>query len=85
MADEEQTEPERREYLMSDEELIAFGEAAKPVPMIYDALGRPPTSPQEKVNVLWKRLAMKYNFIWNTAEAVEGKAPCFFSAIPNKE
>lgn len=40
---------------------------------------------QEDANGLWKRLADKYGFEWDSAEPVSGKDHTHFTAIPKKQ
>lgn len=57
----------KQKYRLSDEELNQVLNASKPVTYIVIG-GIPPSSPQENANAVWKSLASKHSFVWDSCE-----------------
>src|ERR1051325_594759 len=71
-------------YEMTQEELTELLEACKPVPVMYISGGTPLfDDPQESANRVWKKLADKYGFIWDTAQP-DGRDLKNFKAEPKQ-
>ena len=69
----------RVEYAMTQADLDALKEAARPVPLIALQCGMP-MSPQEKANALWRQLADQMGFRWDTVRPAEAAARAWLAA-----
>lgn len=69
----------RREYEITQEQLDALIEAAKPVPYMIMG-GQQPASPQENANRAWEKLGREVGFKHMTVLPVRGKSQRFFTA-----
>ena len=74
----------KKEFEMTDEELARIKEIsqrpATPVMKIGDVVTG--DDKHEDAYSFWRDLGVKYEFIWDTAEAIPGKGGKFFRAIP---
>lgn len=71
----------RREFEMSEEDLKKILDACKPTPAMWGSGGAPMFStPQENANQAWRDLGQRMGFVWDSARAVSGKGPQFFTA-----
>ena len=73
--------PERKEYVMTDEQLEKLLDASKPTMCIMIG-GVPNPTPQENSNRAWQFLAKEVGFVWDTVEPVSGKDHRHFTAMP---
>jgi len=71
----------RKQYELTDEQLLRLVNASKPIPYMVVG-GVEPQTPQEAVNYVWQSLGEEIGFEWDTAEPVAGKSHHHFSAIP---
>ena len=73
----------RREYEMTEEQLVRVLEASKPTPVLLGsgglALG---SSPQENANRAWRRLGEEMGFQFMTVAPVPGQGVRVFTAEP---
>lgn len=69
----------RQEYEMTEGDLKTLLDACKPVPYMIIG-GVPPLSPQQNANSVWKALAARMGFQWDTVEPIQGKSERFFTA-----
>lgn len=71
---------ERKNYEMSEADLLKIMEACKPVP--YIIIGNTmPRSPQENANDAWAALGKRMGFDYETVNPT-GQGDRFFSAMP---
>jgi hypothetical protein len=74
---------ERREYVLTDEQLQTLLERMKPDPVLYGSGGVPWFSTQqEKANRAWVALGEELGFDGKTVEPVPGKPRNVISAAP---
>jgi hypothetical protein len=69
----------QKEFKLTEQELKDLLFISRPVPAIFLQCGEP-TSRQEIANNYWKKLADKYNFIWDSVKPIEGKDNHYFTA-----
>lgn len=69
----------RREYEMTEQQLIALLDACKPVPYMVIG-GYAPSSQQERANASWEILGRQLGFDHMTVKPVPGKSQRFFTA-----
>lgn len=70
---------ERKEFVMTDEQLQKILDACKPVPYMIIG-GVHPRSPQENANSAWQGLARELGFKWDTVQPISGKDMSHFTA-----
>lgn len=69
----------RKEFKMTDEQLMKILDASEPVPfMIFN--GMVPKTQQENVNAAWERLGKELGFYYLTVQPINGKDATYFSA-----
>lgn len=75
----------RKEFKLTNKQWEDLLRASKPVPyMVFG--GRPPMSPQEEANNVWKRLGKEMGFKPITVKPVKEKDNTYFTAeIEEKE
>ena len=72
----------KKRYRLTDAELEQVLNASKPV--VYKVFGgHPPASPQENANRVWKELAAKHGFVWDSCEDAGTGDPHDFTATPS--
>lgn len=75
----------KQDFQITQDELNEILEASKPTPVMYLSGGTPMfDSPQENANRVWKKLADKYGFVWDSAELISNKPPTNFKATPTQ-
>lgn len=72
---------DRREFEMTEADIVRLYEACKPVPYLIVG-GRGPRSPQENANDAWCSLGRKMGFDGMTVEPLPSKGDRFFTAVP---
>lgn len=76
--------PDRKTYVMTDEQLETLLDAGKPTMVIM--IGNVPNrTPQENANSAWQSLAREMGFVWDTVESIPGKPQTHFTAAPREE
>jgi hypothetical protein len=74
---------QRKQFVLTPEQIGNLIEASKPVPYLVMG-GVAPTSPQENANAAWAILGEEMGFNHMTARPVRGKKwQSVFTAVPN--
>jgi hypothetical protein len=72
----------RKDYEMTEEDLMELLDAFKPTPAMFLSGGTPMFgTPQENANRAWQRLGEKMGFDYMTVQPISGKDQRHFTAI----
>lgn len=72
---------EKREYILTDDQMKRLKEASRPVAWFAPG-GVWPKTPQENANDAWREVAEEAGFVWDTVEPVPGKPENVIRATP---